>query len=96
MPASGQPKNGGSFGEYPSLCFTYQSRLAQIARGIGTGRSGDISRLKEITAKLASNNGRPLSLVSDAKSDRGFNNDATGRMLISIRDLKAYNEDPVG
>ena len=59
-------------------------------------RSNDISRLKGRTATLASKTGRPLALISETKSDRGFNNDATGRMLIPIRYLKAYDRDPVG
>ena len=49
-----------------------------------------------MTAKLASKTNVPLPLVSQSKSDRGFNNNDIGRMLIPIRNLKAYNEDPIG
>lgn len=49
-----------------------------------------------MTPKLASKTNIPLALVSQTKSDRGFNNDDTGRMLIPIRNLKAYNKDPIG
>jgi hypothetical protein len=49
-----------------------------------------------MTPKLASKTNVPLPLVSQTKSDRGFNNDETGRMLIPIRNLKAYNKDPIG
>ena len=70
--------------------------MVQLARGISQGRSWDLNRLKEMTAKLASKTNIPLPLVSQSKSDRGFNNDETGRMLIPIRHLKAYNKDPIG
>ena len=55
-----------------------------------------MSRLKEMTARLASKTNVPFPLISQSKSDRGFNNNETGRMLIPIRNLKAYNKDPVG
>ena len=70
--------------------------MAQLARGISQGRSGDLSRLKEMTTKLASKTNVPLPLVSQSKLDRGFNDNDIGRILIPIRNLKAYNEDPIG
>ena len=49
-----------------------------------------------MTPRLASNTNVPLPLVSEVKADRGFNNDATGRMLIPIKYLKKYDENPIG
>ncbi|KAN0130316.1 hypothetical protein V8E53_011862 [Lactarius tabidus] len=69
---------------------------SSLARGISQGRSWDLIRLKEMTPKLASKTNVPLPLVSQTKSDRGFNDDETGQMLIPIRNLKAYNKDPIG
>ncbi|KAN0139301.1 hypothetical protein V8E53_002802 [Lactarius tabidus] len=68
---------------------------SSLARGISQGRSWDLIRLKEMTPKLASKTNVPLPLVSQTKSDHRFNNDETGQMLIPIRNLKAYNKDPI-
>jgi hypothetical protein len=63
---------------------------------MGLARATDINRMKSLAGNLASRDGRPLPFVSETKSDRGFNSDATGRMLIPIQYLKKYDEDPIG
>ena len=45
---------------------------------------------------IASKTSRPSALISETKLDHRFNNDVTGRMLIPICYLKAYDRDPVG
>ncbi|KAI9435703.1 hypothetical protein H4582DRAFT_2079310 [Lactarius indigo] len=66
-----------------------------IVRGMRISHSSDIHRLKTNTRRLASKTDTPLALAGDTKSDRGFTNDALGRMLIPIQHLKAYTDDPV-
>ncbi|KAH8977902.1 hypothetical protein EDB86DRAFT_3091303 [Lactarius hatsudake] len=66
-----------------------------LARGMQAGRSTDIHRLKTNTGRLASKTDTPLALGGDTKSDRGFSNDALGRMLVPIQHFKAYTDNPV-
>ncbi|KAH9050804.1 hypothetical protein EDB87DRAFT_1755672 [Lactarius vividus] len=66
-----------------------------LALGMRAGRSTDIYRLKSNTGRLASKTDTPLALAGDTKSDRGFTNDALGRMLVPIQHLKAYTDNPV-
>jgi hypothetical protein len=63
---------------------------------MGSARNIDVNQLKNLAANLASRNGTPLPFVADTKSDRGFNSDEAGRMLIPIQYLEAYDKDPVG
>ena len=63
---------------------------------MGLARSADINRLKSLAGRLASTNAIPLPFSCDMKSDRGFNSDAAGWMLIPIRYLGDYDEDPIG
>ncbi|KAI9431146.1 hypothetical protein H4582DRAFT_2085408 [Lactarius indigo] len=66
-----------------------------LAQGMRAGRSTDIHRLKSNTGRFASKTDTPLALAGDTKSDRGFTNDALGRMLVPIQHLKAYTDNPV-
>ncbi|KAH9015649.1 hypothetical protein EDB84DRAFT_1567627 [Lactarius hengduanensis] len=65
-----------------------------LQRGMRTARSSDAHTLKGIAGRLASTTRTPLELSLDSKSDRGFNHDDLGRMIIPIDYLEAYNLDP--
>lgn len=66
----------------------------QLKLGLRAARSSDANTLKVIAGTLASLTSVPLALSSGTKSDRGFNNDDLGRMLVPIEDFKAYQLDP--
>ena len=94
-----RPSGCGILGGHSYLGVEYYSRLAQLSKGIGNGRSGDISHLKTLTARLASNGNAPIPLACDSKSDCRFNNNVTSQMLIPklipIEYLKKYDENPI-
>ncbi|KAH9003266.1 hypothetical protein EDB83DRAFT_2324362 [Lactarius deliciosus] len=62
--------------------------------GMRTAQSSDAHTLKGLAGRLASTSQTPFNLSIDSKSDRGFNHDDLGRMLIPIDYLDAYNLDP--
>ncbi|KAH8976904.1 hypothetical protein EDB86DRAFT_3093844 [Lactarius hatsudake] len=62
--------------------------------GMRTARSNDAHTLKGLAGRLASTSQTPFNLSIDSKSDRGFNHNDLGRMLIPIDYLEAYNLDP--
>ncbi|KAH9069854.1 hypothetical protein EDB83DRAFT_2674202 [Lactarius deliciosus] len=62
--------------------------------GMRTARSSDAHTLKGLAGRLASTSQTPFNLSIDSKSDRGFNHDDLGRMLIPIDYLDVYNLDP--
>jgi hypothetical protein len=53
-------------------------------------------RLKVATARLARENGLDIILSADSKSDRGFNHDILGRLLVPIQHIAEYDKDPIG
>ena len=68
----------------------------QLLTGIRNGHVNDAHRLHVMIAKLINQPGIQLSLTSESKSDRGFNHDVLGRLLLPIQHVAEYNEDPVG
>ncbi|KAI9446932.1 hypothetical protein BJY52DRAFT_1420586 [Lactarius psammicola] len=65
--------------------------------GMRSARSGDAHRLKELTGRFASEvTGTQIVLSPDSKSDRGFNHNNLGRLLILVQHIKAYDRDPTG
>lgn len=71
--------------------------MIQIAKGLRASRSNDIYHLKTDTARLVSEIGKQVvTLSADSKSDRGFNHNVLGRMLIPIEHIGEYDKDPVG
>jgi hypothetical protein len=75
-------------------CIYVPHSPLQLKDGMRTTRSSDANTLKGIVGKLASSSQVPLPLNSDTKSDRGFNNNDLGRMLVPVEYLNAYNRDP--
>ncbi|KAH9028514.1 hypothetical protein EDB84DRAFT_1563091 [Lactarius hengduanensis] len=71
--------------------------LAALKEGMRSVRSADAHRLKELTGRfVAKSASDQVTLSSDTKSDRGFNNDALGRLLIPVQYIEAYDRDPAG
>jgi hypothetical protein len=48
------------------------------------------------TGRLASRTDVEILLNRDSKSDRGFNHDELGRLLIPVQHIEEYSGDPVG
>ncbi|KAH8989012.1 hypothetical protein EDB86DRAFT_2831772 [Lactarius hatsudake] len=67
-----------------------------LSEGIRNGRSSDAYRLKTNTAMLISKTKENLTLSRDSKSDRGFNHDTFGQLLIPIQHFTEYDSDPLG
>ncbi|KAH9069694.1 hypothetical protein EDB83DRAFT_2518048 [Lactarius deliciosus] len=71
--------------------------LVALKEGMRSARSADAHRLKELTGRFAAKStSNQVSLSSDTKSDRGFNNNALGRLLIPVQYVEAYDRDPAG
>ncbi|KAH9019021.1 hypothetical protein EDB85DRAFT_2154100 [Lactarius pseudohatsudake] len=66
-----------------------------LSEGMRNGRSSDAYHLKTNTAMLVSKTEDNLTLSRDSKSDRGFNHDTFGRLLIPIQHFTEYESDPV-
>ena len=59
-------------------------------------RSQDAHRLKELAGSLVGQAPDTQFVLSrDTKSDRGFNHQAIGQLLVPVHLLKAYDMDPV-
>lgn len=58
-------------------------------------QASDTNKLKWLTVALASSFGVQLMPDQTSKSERGFNNDGLGRMLIPVDFIQSYNEDPM-
>ncbi|KAI9433957.1 hypothetical protein H4582DRAFT_2081635 [Lactarius indigo] len=66
-----------------------------LLEGMRSGCSGDAHHLKTHTTMLASKTKANLTLSRDSKSDRGFNHDILGRLLIPIEHIAEYDSDPL-
>jgi hypothetical protein len=63
----------------------------QLKRGMRSARASDALTLKALAGPLTNQ-----TVAQNSRTDRGFNNNGLGRMLIPIEDLEAYDRDPVG
>jgi hypothetical protein len=59
-------------------------------------RAADANKIKRLAGALASTSGTPIALGHVSKSERGFNHDELGRLLIPAEYLEAYDDDPAG
>ena len=57
-------------------------------------RASDAIKLKELAGQLASTAVAPIPVNQCLRTDRGFNNNEMGCLLIPIDYLKAYDRDP--
>ncbi|KAH8984505.1 hypothetical protein EDB92DRAFT_1819043 [Lactarius akahatsu] len=73
--------------------WTY-SRI-YLSEGMQNGRLSDAYCLKTNTAMLVNKTMDNLTLNRDSKSDRGFNHDTFGRLLIPIQHFVEYDSDPL-
>lgn len=68
----------------------------QLRLGGRGARASDANGLKGLAGKLASTSRTKYELSTDTKTDRGFNHDDLGRMLIPMQYYEAYENDPAG
>ncbi|KAF8264671.1 hypothetical protein EI94DRAFT_1805484 [Lactarius quietus] len=67
-----------------------------LIQGTRTSRSNDVFCLKMSTGRLASKTSVKILLSMDAKSDRGFNHNELGHMLIPTEHAEEFTNDPAG
>ena len=66
----------------------------QLRAGMRTAWASDANKLKGLAGQLASATGAPIPIDQRSRTGRGFNHNETGRLLIPIDYLMAYDMDP--
>ena len=63
----------------------------QLKRGMRSVQASNALTVKALAGPLTNQ-----TVAQNSRTDRGFNNNGLGHMLIPIEDLEAYDRDPIG